>query len=934
MTEQNGIDILCDAASSDLLFGAGFTLQPRSESNSAAAAEVAEAAEAAGEAPSQKRLKRFADDRSSPSSASHVCHICKRVYERADHLTRHMRSHENARQYQCTRCPKRFNRADLLTRHETTHDRDSDGKGRVMMRRSDRAAEACVNCASSKAKCDDQKPCGRCRSKNLMCQTPPRRTQTFKTASEADSVLSPSDSSTMASNMVGTSYSMPNAYDLAHKTNMLGNTRPSANASEPLSGLNDILHGDSTMDGIADDMVFFNPVHNLFQDMDFTSWDLNFDAFPIPQLDSHGPSPQSTGTNNTSKSAGRPPKDPARRHAVFKRSPWLWEPETTDYVRKETEGLHLNEEGLSRSSAFGRLLDRPINKLKMSIATRDQLFAIVLAESKDPTSVRSFPSLELLNYLLQAHFVHDEYQFDSWIHSATFNPEEVIAELLASIIANGASFIAVPSIWQFGFAMQEIVRQRLETIFEASNENTRKLECHQSYMLQLDIGIWSGFKRKTELAESFLQPLLTMLRRGGFLTAPADSPSLVPFHSDSPEVVEAKWHKFIRRESYKRLVIHLFSHDVQSSVSLQKNPLMSFTELSFSLPAARDLWKAPSAEAWRDAYLAKSSLPADRPLPRVSEVMHSLDVLDQLGEYVDLELCYAAVLHGFWGQIAAYREAVKFYNDGGLTKRNTTHQLWLKSQHQELYKDLNEFSSIIYTSLKSPAHMAIAELFMMVLHISLDDLQKFAGKAGEEEARRASVALEEGWVQSSEARYAVWHAGQVLHSARKLPPTSLKGFKAMAVYFASLTLWVYGYLSCSAPSNDALLDEGGGMGDGRRHRDSTRRPTAQPPGPSFFTQKFVVMDGDETRETRAFLQLNRGVPGLTHNGDPKGGVEPLSNPSMILVIARDLFRDNFPVRDEPLPPLVESLGNLLRDLDSRPAGRSSRATSDHPADAV
>ena len=29
-------------------------------------------------------------------------------------------------------------------------------------------------------------------------------------------------------------------------------------------------------------------------------------------------------------------------------------------------------------------------------------------------------------------------------------------------------------------------------------------------MQNLDVGIWSGFKRKTELAESFLQPLITV----------------------------------------------------------------------------------------------------------------------------------------------------------------------------------------------------------------------------------------------------------------------------------------------------------------------------------------------------------------------------------------------------------------------------------------
>ncbi len=59
----------------------------------------------------EKRMRVSIDESPPPgSSLSHVCHICKRAYERADHLARHMRSHENARPYQCSRCPKRFNR--------------------------------------------------------------------------------------------------------------------------------------------------------------------------------------------------------------------------------------------------------------------------------------------------------------------------------------------------------------------------------------------------------------------------------------------------------------------------------------------------------------------------------------------------------------------------------------------------------------------------------------------------------------------------------------------------------------------------------------------------------------------------------------------------------------------------------------------------------
>jgi hypothetical protein len=109
MTEQNGIDILCDAAGSDLLLSSFFSLGTPIGTPAAAPAATQQVV---------KRVK-LANDTSSSSAgtaskSNHVCYLCKRVYERADHLTRHMRSHENTRPYACSRCPKRFNRAYVL----------------------------------------------------------------------------------------------------------------------------------------------------------------------------------------------------------------------------------------------------------------------------------------------------------------------------------------------------------------------------------------------------------------------------------------------------------------------------------------------------------------------------------------------------------------------------------------------------------------------------------------------------------------------------------------------------------------------------------------------------------------------------------------------------------------------------------------------------
>ena len=96
----------------------------------------------------------------------------------------------------------------------------------------------------------------------------------------------------------------------------------------------------------------------------------------------------------------------------------------------------------------------------------------------------------------------------------------------------------------------------------------------------------------------------------------------------------------------------------------------------------------------------------------------------------------------------------------------------------------------------------------------------------------------------------------------------------------------------------------------------------------------VLLDGEDSKKVQEFLQFNRGIPGIVYGCGGGGGdsgadhaagagpVEPLANHTGVLNAVRQLYRANFPVQsdEELLPPLVDSLEKLLRDL-----GRPSRA---------
>lgn len=223
----------------------------------------------------------------------------------------------------------------------------------------------------------------------------------------------------------------------------------------------------SLIDPILGGLPYFTPMQNLFQDIDFeTTWDLDLDNFPIPNIGLQDPSPQSSDLNNPFTSNNQPRRvfrDPSLGHAAFKRySPWLWEPnKQEDYVHKQKEGLTLDEQALSKSSAFDKTMLKKSRKMTLKSQQRDWIFSLVLAQNKDVRKVPSFPTLELLNFLMHAHFVQDEQQMNSWIHSASLNLETAMPELLAAIISNGATFISVPAVWRFGLALHEIVRLAL-----------------------------------------------------------------------------------------------------------------------------------------------------------------------------------------------------------------------------------------------------------------------------------------------------------------------------------------------------------------------------------------------------------------------------------------------------------------------------------------
>ncbi|ORY19318.1 major facilitator superfamily domain-containing protein [Clohesyomyces aquaticus] len=415
--------------------------------------------------------------------------------------------------------------------------------------------------------------------------------------------------------------------------------------------------------------------------------------------------------------------------------------------------------------------------------------ALVLATC-NPANIKriasSFPSVELLDSLIQYFLTSPSLGAKQWFHLPTFSPSRLRPELLASVVAAGA--VSTPDIplRKLGYALQEASRIGQGKSFEEDNSLIRDLQMLQNQMLQLEIGLWSGISRKMEISESFFQPLVTMLRRGGRFRRTIWK-DVIPDPHDEGQALENKWRQWVAQETYLRLVYRIFEQDRQSSMALLKQPLISYTEMGLPpLLHAEDLWYATTAQSWKAIYFSgQRKTGVDR--PSLSDCLVNLDCLNYH------ETASIAFLHMIWGMVWEYRQMATL---GARSQSQVylNNSLVMSTRHQELTKLLDDFR--VSSSVAQGSNSAVdifLELMLVHLNAPLEELQLFAGIEGQEEARRVYPALRD-WVLTPPAREAMWHAGQVLRAARGLHKGLLRNFNAIAVYHAGLIFWGYGFL--------------------------------------------------------------------------------------------------------------------------------------------
>jgi hypothetical protein len=323
---------------------------------------------------------------------------------------------------------------DLLKRHVAGHEADH-GRKRHRYRTSDpggpRVTKACIACSNDHLKCSEDKPCTRCVAKDLFCQWPgesDRRTAIQATSTENGS---------------------RDLHDLhfVERSNYSANIEIGSSPITPDSNVANASSLDTLVSAFPDEFRFQTSVWTPrgFSEFGFaTSIDLN--ELDLSFLDSYNTDipfdyreiPSSPLTNIQTAEA-------FRKH-------WHFRPNSKDHVAAEQQNFSISDHVLPETRRATE---------KLTATTRDKILAMVLKKCLPENiskAVASFPSLELLDVLLQYCLTSPVSQVDVFLHLPTFYPNNKRPELLGAVIAYGALLTGDPSLTKLGLAIQECVR--------------------------------------------------------------------------------------------------------------------------------------------------------------------------------------------------------------------------------------------------------------------------------------------------------------------------------------------------------------------------------------------------------------------------------------------------------------------------------------------
>lgn len=115
---------------------------------------------------------------------------------------------------------------------------------------------------------------------------------------------------------------------------------------------------------------------------------------------------------------------------------------------------------------------------------------------------------------------------------------------------------------------------------------------------------------------------------------------------------------------------------------MNRPAITSYTELTLPFPAARELWLAPTAIAWRDIWTSQYRMMGVSEL-NLRDLLSDTSLINHIPSELDTEVARTALLHGVAVQTWEFRQQMVL-SQGCQSGPKATTRLWLQSRQEDL----------------------------------------------------------------------------------------------------------------------------------------------------------------------------------------------------------------------------------------------------------
>lgn len=219
-----------------------------------------------------------------------------------------------------------------------------------------------------------------------------------------------------------------------------------------------------------------------------------------------------------------------------------------------------------------------------------------------------FPELAIANVFIRLFFTHFEPQM-AVIHRPSLQScDDLPDPLLAAMIAIGAIYSCEQNTCRFAIVLTDIARLSSQLAMEANNKLIRSPMFVYALTLLCYVGLWCGNKRLFELSEPIRGTVVSYCRQMHLGEVQLSRQEARKFGDG----LDGQWHRWILKESRKRLSWTIYSLDSMFPCLLYLPASISVADfMRIECPCDEEFWHASTAHRWK-SLLGSASVPPGR----------------------------------------------------------------------------------------------------------------------------------------------------------------------------------------------------------------------------------------------------------------------------------------------------------------------------------